>query len=94
MQAGQDSDGGVVGLEGMCTLHAVVVLWVCLGETWTVVETFLNTRLCICMVYPTLWPGGSAECVYRPPLSLVPSVFMSFSFLSQVKLSEDTKESL
>ena len=44
MQAGQDSDGGVVGLEGMCTLHAVVVLWVCLGETWTVVETFLNTR--------------------------------------------------
>ena len=28
----------------MCTMHAVVVLWVCLGETWTVVETFLNTR--------------------------------------------------
>ncbi len=25
MQAGQDSDGGV-GLEGMCTLHAVTVL--------------------------------------------------------------------
>ena len=27
MQTGQDSDGGVDGLEGMCTLHAVVVLW-------------------------------------------------------------------
>ena len=23
------------------------------------------------MVYPTLWSGGTAECVYRPPLSLV-----------------------
>ena len=45
-------------------------------------------------IYPTLCPGGTAECVYRPPLSLVPSVFMSVSFLSQVKLSEDTKESL
>jgi len=45
MQAGQDSDGGGVDvLEGRCTLHAVVVLGICLGETWTVVETFLNTR--------------------------------------------------
>ena len=26
MQAGQDSDGWVVGLEGMCTLHAVIML--------------------------------------------------------------------
>ena len=31
------------GCEQMCTLHAVVVLWVCLRETWTVVETILNT---------------------------------------------------
>jgi hypothetical protein len=30
--------------QQMCTLHAVVVLWVCLRETWTVAETFLNTR--------------------------------------------------
>ena len=36
--------GGVGALEGICTLHAVVVLWVCLGETWTVVETCLHTR--------------------------------------------------
>ena len=27
-----------------CMLHAVFVLWVCLRETWTVVETVLNTR--------------------------------------------------
>ena len=26
MQAGQDSDGWVVGLEGLCTLHAVIML--------------------------------------------------------------------
>ena len=36
--------GGLDGYEQMCTLHAVFVLGVCLGETWTVVETFLNTR--------------------------------------------------
>jgi hypothetical protein len=43
--------GGVGGSEtmctlhqGRCTLHAVVVLGICLWETWTVVETFLNTR--------------------------------------------------
>ena len=40
--AGRTRVGGG-GCEQMCTLHAVVVLWVCLGETWTVVETFLNT---------------------------------------------------
>ena len=37
--------------------------------------------VCMCMIYPTLWPGGTAECVYRTPLSLVPSVLMSVSFL-------------
>ncbi len=42
MQADHDSDTGMGVLEEMCTLHAVVVLWVCLGETWTVVQTFLN----------------------------------------------------
>jgi hypothetical protein len=26
MQTVQDSDGGMVGLEGMCTLHAVIML--------------------------------------------------------------------
>ena len=31
------------GYQQMCTLHAVVVLWVCLRETWTVSETILNT---------------------------------------------------
>ena len=36
--------GGLDGCEQMCTLHAEFVLGVCLGETWTVVETFLNTR--------------------------------------------------
>ena len=35
--------GGLDGCEQMCTLHAVFVLGVCLRETWTVVETFLNT---------------------------------------------------
>jgi hypothetical protein len=33
------------------------------------------------MVYPTLWFGGTAECVDRPPLSLVPAVSMSVKFL-------------
>ena len=28
--------GGLDGCEQMCTLHAVVVLWVCLRETWVV----------------------------------------------------------
>ena len=32
------------GCQQMCMLHAVVVLGVCLRETWTVAETFLNTR--------------------------------------------------
>ena len=27
MQTGQDSDGGVGVLEGMCTMHAVTMLW-------------------------------------------------------------------
>ena len=35
--------GGLDGCEQMYTLHAVFVLGVCLRETWTVVETFLNT---------------------------------------------------
>ncbi len=65
-----------------------------LSELQVMIPKVDRNGVCICMVYPTLWPGGSAECVYRPPLSLVPSVFMSVSFLSQVKLSEDTKESL
>ena len=30
MQAGQHSDGGMGGSEEMCTLQAVIVLWVCL----------------------------------------------------------------
>ena len=29
------------------------------------------------MVYPTLWFGGTAECVDRPPLSLVPAEAVS-----------------
>jgi hypothetical protein len=32
-------------------------------------------------IYPTLCPGGTAECVYRPPLSIVPSVLMSTACL-------------
>jgi hypothetical protein len=44
MQVDQDSDAGMGDLEEMCTMHAVVVLWVCLGETWPDVETFLNTK--------------------------------------------------
>ena len=35
--------------------------------------------VCICIVYPTLWPGGTAEFVDHPALSIVPSVFMSES---------------
>ena len=29
----------------------------------------------------SLWPGGTAEFVYHPALSIVPSVFMSVRFL-------------
>ena len=36
-------EGGLDGCGQRCTLHAVFVLGVCLRETWTVVETFLNT---------------------------------------------------
>jgi hypothetical protein len=35
----------------------------------------------ICIVYPMLWSGGTAEFVYHPGLSIVSSVFMSVRFL-------------
>ena len=52
-----------------------------LSELQVMISKVECNGVCICMVYATLWPGGTAECVYRPPLSLVPSVLMSVRFL-------------
>ena len=52
-----------------------------LSELQVMISKVECDGVCICMVYPTLWPGGTAECVYRPPLRLVPSVLMSVRFL-------------
>ena len=52
-----------------------------LSELQVMIPKVERNGVCICMVYPTLWPGGTAECVYRPPLRLVPSVLMSVRFL-------------
>ena len=52
--------GGLDGCKQMCTLHAVFVLGVCLRETWTVVETFLNTSW-----WNILYSGSSQEFIIR-----------------------------
>ena len=52
-----------------------------LSELQVMISKVECDGVCICMVYPTLWPGGTAECVYRPPLSLVQAVSMSVRFL-------------
>ncbi len=49
----------------MDSMHAEFVLGVCLGETQVMIPKVERDGVCICMVYPTLWPGGTAECVYR-----------------------------
>ena len=41
-----------------------------LSELQVMIPKVERNGVCVCMVYPTLWPGGTAECVYRPPLSL------------------------
>ena len=53
-----------------------------LSELQVMIPKVDHNGVCICIVYPTLWPGGTADVVYHPALSIVPSVFMSVRFLS------------
>jgi hypothetical protein len=49
-----------------------IILSSLLSELQVMIPKVDRNVVCICMVYPTLWPGVTAECVYRPPLSIVP----------------------
>jgi hypothetical protein len=48
MQAGQDSDGGGLGgLDGMCTLYAVVRLSLSLGDEFGTLECLFRSNVII-----------------------------------------------
>jgi hypothetical protein len=52
-----------------------------LSELQVMIPKVDHNGVCICILYPTLWSAGTAEFVYHPALSIVPSVFMSVMFL-------------
>ena len=52
-----------------------------LSELQVMIPKVNHNGVCICIVYPMLWSGGTAEFVYHPGLSIVSSVFMSVRFL-------------
>jgi hypothetical protein len=52
-----------------------------LSELQVMIPKVNHNGVCICIVYPMLLSGGTAEFVHHSALSIVSSVFMSVKFL-------------
>ena len=50
-----------------------IILSSLLSELQVMISKVDHNGVGICIVYPTLWTGGTAEFVYGPALNIVPS---------------------
>jgi hypothetical protein len=61
-----------------------------LSELQVMIPKVNHNGVCICIVYPMLLSGGTAELVYHPALSSVSSVFMSVKFFFWLEIKGPT----